>query len=197
MAQPEHLLKHLHLTHKDRRPREYLYETEVESLIQAAKKGRNPIRDQALILTCYRHGLRSGEACSLKWSQIDFEASRIHVVRQKGGVDSVHPLRDREIRILKRLYKERRTNSPYVFLTNRDEPMNAGAFCKLMLALGTRAGILMPIHPHQLRHSTGYKLANEGVDTRIIQDYLGHSDIRNTVRYTMLSAKKFDNIFNE
>ena len=44
------------------------------------------------------------------------------------------------------------------------------------------AGFDMKIHPHMLRHSCGYKLANDGVDTRAIQSYLGHKSIQHTVR---------------
>jgi site-specific recombinase XerC len=40
-------------------------------------------------------------------------------------------------------------------------------------------------------NSTGYKLANDGKDTRSIQDYLGHQNIRHTVRYTELSRSRF------
>ena len=43
------------------------------------------------------------------------------------------------------------------------------------------------VHPHMLRHATGYALANEGTDTRLIQDFLGHASIANTVRYTKLA----------
>ncbi|MDR3532992.1 MAG: tyrosine-type recombinase/integrase, partial [Rhodopila sp.] len=46
------------------------------------------------------------------------------------------------------------------------------------------------VHPHMLRHSAGHMLADEGLDTRLIQDFLGHRDIRNTVRYTKLSPHR-------
>ena len=49
----------------------------------------------------------------------------------------------------------------------------------------------MKIHPHMLRHSCGYKLANDGVDTRTIQGYLGHKSIQHTVRYTELAPTRF------
>ena len=42
-----------------------------------------------------------------------------------------------------------------------------------------------------LRHAAGYKLANEGHDTRAIQHYLGHKNIQHTVRYTQLSSVRF------
>ncbi len=56
--------------------------------------------------------------------------------------------------------------------------------------LGVVAGIGFPIHPHMLRHGTGFKLANNGVDTRAIQDYLGNKSITNTVRYSRLSPER-------
>lgn len=185
-------------THKEKRVREYLYENEVEELINAAKTSNHPVRDQTLILLCYRHGLRSSEACNLKWSQIDFDKYRIHVTRIKGGEDSVQPLRDREIRLLRRLWRERKGQSEYVFMTRLGTRFNQLIFHKMMAKLGEKAGLLIPkIHPHMLRHSTGYKLANDGIDLRVIQDYLGHKNINNTVLYTKLSDKKFDHIFSD
>lgn len=54
------------------REREYLYPHEVEALIQAARKvGRHGLRDAAMILLMFRHGLRSTELVALKWSQVD------------------------------------------------------------------------------------------------------------------------------
>lgn len=47
-----------------------------------------------------------------------------------------------------------------------------------------------PVHPHMLRHATGFKLANDGHDTRAIQQYLGHKNIQHTVRYTELASTR-------
>jgi site-specific recombinase XerD len=57
------------------------------------------------------------------------------------------------------------------------------------------ANLLLPIHPHMLRHSTGFYLANKGIDTRAIQAYMGHANIKNTVIYTTLSANRFKNFW--
>ena len=43
----------------------------------------------------------------------------------------------------------------------------------------------------RLRYSCGYKLANDGIDTRAIQDWLGHVSITDTTRYTALSQTRF------
>ena len=57
---------------------------------------------------------------------------------------------------------------------------------------GEAAQLPFPVHPHMLRHSTGYKLANDGHGTRALQHYLGHKNIQNTVRDTELSVARFN-----
>ena len=65
--------------------------------------------------------------------------------------------------------------------------MTADNVRKLVQRGGQEAKLPFPVHPHMLRHACGYKLANDGHDTRAIQHYLGHRNIQNTVRYTQLS----------
>jgi Phage integrase family len=48
-----------------------------------------------------------------------------------------------------------------------------------------------------LRHACGYKLANDGHDTRAIQAYLGHRNIQNTTRYTALAPQRFKEFFRD
>ena len=55
---------------------------------------------------------------------------------------------------------------------------------------GKVAGLPFPAHPHMLRHACGYKLANDGQDTRALQHYLGHKNITHTVRYTELAPDR-------
>ncbi|MCD8525220.1 MAG: tyrosine-type recombinase/integrase, partial [Gammaproteobacteria bacterium] len=62
---------------------------------------------------------------------------------------------------------------------------------------GEDAGFEFTIHPHMLRHSTGFYLANHGHDTRAIQSYLGHANIKNTVIYTELSPKRFEKFWKD
>jgi site-specific recombinase XerD len=49
----------------------------------------------------------------------------------------------------------------------------------------------LKVHPHMLRHACGFKLANDGQDTRSLQAYLGHKNIQHTVRYTELAPNRF------
>ena len=174
------------------RTREYLTAEEVDKLIAAAGRlGRHRGRDAALILIAYRHGLRVGELVALRWDQIDLRAGLLHVVRLKGGMPSTHPLRGPELRALRRLRRDYPGSTAYVFTTDRGGPLTDSGVRKIVARAGVAAGLPFPVHPHMLRHATGYKLANDGQDTRAIQHYLGHRNIVHTTRYTNLAPDRF------
>lgn len=162
----------------------------------ARQRGRYGQRDATMILMAYRHGLRVSELCALRWDQIDFAQGLLHVNRLKHGTPSVHPLRGPELRALRRLKRES-VESPYVFMTERQSPMTAAGFRRMLSRVGAMCTLDFPIHPHMLRHACGYKLANDGHDTRAIQLYLGHRNIQHTVRYTELSAECFSKFWND
>jgi type 1 fimbriae regulatory protein FimB/type 1 fimbriae regulatory protein FimE len=80
---------------------------------------------------------------------------------------SVHPLRGPELRALRQLQREE-ASAAYVFVSERKAPLTPHTVRKIVARAGRQAGIEFPIHPHMLRHATGYKLANDGQDTRAI-----------------------------
>jgi integrase len=88
------------------RPREHLTEREVEKLMAAAKKNRHGQRDAAMILICFRHGLRASELCELQWSDVEFETATLHLRRAKNGAMGTHPLIGDELRTLRALKRE-------------------------------------------------------------------------------------------
>ena len=182
---------------KDLRSREYLTTEEVDQLMASARSvGRHSHRDSTLILVAFRHGLRVSELVALRWDMVDLKQGLMHVSRLKNGVNSTHPLRGPELRALRKLKRDY-TDTPYVFVTERKGPLTASAVRKIIARAGEQAKLGMPIHPHMLRHSTGYKLANDGHDTRSIQLYLGHKNIQHTVRYTELAAGRFKDFWTD
>jgi type 1 fimbriae regulatory protein FimB/type 1 fimbriae regulatory protein FimE len=62
---------------------------------------------------------------------------------------------------------------------------------------GRAAGSAFGVHPHMLRHSTGYKLANDGQDTRSLAHYLGHRNLQSTARYTALAPDRFKGFWQD
>ncbi len=165
-------------TNIERRSRKYLTSHEIDQVIAAARKvGRHSSRDTALILVMYRHGLRVAEAVSLCWDAVNLRAGLLHVHRIKNGQPAVHPLRGPELRALRQL-RRHYPDTPYLFVSERGGPLTARAVRHIILRAGEIAGLTFPIHPHMLRHACGFYLANKGIDTRAIQQYLGHRNIR-------------------
>jgi integrase len=153
--------------------------------------------------TCPLHDLcwshvpeRVSELTALRWDQVDLTQGRLHVRRRKNGNASTHPLHGPELRALRRLKRDY-PESPYIFTGERKGPLTDSTVRKMVARAGQRAGIPFPIHPHMLRHGCGYKLANEGQDTRAIQHYLGHRNISHTVRYTELSPERFKDFWQD
>ena len=178
------------------RTREYLTEREVERLMKAAGDNRHGHRDATMILLAFRHGLRASELCTLRWEQVDLVHDRLHVSRAKNGMPSVHPLTGTELRALRRLQRELGPGR-YVFMSERGAPMSPTGFRRMMERLGEAAKMPFRVHPHMLRHACGFKLANQGVDTRSLQHYLGHKNIQHTVRYTELSPERFRDFWKD
>jgi site-specific recombinase XerD len=178
------------------RTREYLIEREVERMMKAAGDNRHGHRDATMVLIAFRHGLRASELCALRWEQVDLVHGRLHVSRLKNGMPSVQPLSGTELRALRRLSREQEPGR-YVFISERGAPMSAAGFRRMIERLGKAAKMPFSVHPHMLRHATGFKLANQGVDTRSLQQYLGHKNIQHTVRYTELSPERFRDFWKD
>lgn len=187
----------IRVENRRRRVREYLEPGEVARLVEAARSlGRNGHRDATLITVMYRHALRVGEAVLLEWGQVDFAGGTLHVVRSKGGKPAAHPIEGDELRVLRRLRSEQDADTRWIFMSERGAPITERTAAHVIARAGDEAG-LGNVHPHMLRHSAGYYLANKGCDTRLIQDYMGHKEIRHTVRYTELSPRRFRGLWRD
>jgi site-specific recombinase XerD len=112
---------------------------------------------------------------------------------------SVHPLGGKELRALRKLQRETPDGlqAVHVFVSERLAPLSVAGYQRMVARAGDAAGFPFLVHSHMLRHSTGYKLANDGQDTRAIQHYLGHRSIASTVRYTALAPDRFKGFWKD
>lgn len=176
------------------RGRDYLSPDEIKSLLEASKKTRYPKRNYLLLLMMYRHGLRVSEAISLKKSDINLKQSRLWVKRLKSGLSVEQPIAGDELRAIKRYLGSRDDNLPWLFVNERGLPLTRQAVNYILSRVGEKAN-LQNVHPHTLRHSCGFYLANRGYDLRLIQDYLGHRDPKHTAHYTRVASKRFEKLW--
>ena len=179
------------------REREYLTPEELDRLVTTARKrGRYGLRDALAITMGYRHGLRVSELVELRWDQVDFTTGHLTVHRRKGSTGSTQPIDGAEMRQLRKLQREQPPGSAYVFNNERGAPMSPAGFQRMLRRVGEECG-LPAVHPHMLRHSCGFALADKGRDLREIQGYLGRKSIGNTTKYVELRPGRFDSIWRD
>jgi type 1 fimbriae regulatory protein FimB len=177
--------------------RKHLVSAEVDKLLAATKGTRHETRDRCLLLLMFRHGLRVSEACGLLLSQVDIESRVLHVKRLKDGLSTTHPLRGDEIRAIKAWLVDRVRMKPETdafFISERRSPLSRKTAWLMIRDYGRLTVLPIEAHPHMLRHACGFALADQGADTRLIQDYLGHRNIQHTVRYTATNTARFERL---
>ncbi|MDK9358857.1 tyrosine-type DNA invertase [Lelliottia sp. V106_10] len=181
--------------------RKYLTRSEVNKILCAAAFGKHGTRDACLFRLCFYHGLRVSEACKLQVSDLDLNQRVIYIRRLKNGLSTIQPLTEDVIPFLQAWLQVRNTyravKEPWVFLSQKQCALSRQQVYSLLRQYGERAGLAIVPHPHMLRHACGYALADLGVDTRLIQDYLGHRNIRHTVIYTASNAQRFYGVWQK
>ncbi|EJI6600371.1 tyrosine-type recombinase/integrase [Salmonella enterica] len=180
--------------------RKYITGNEWNSFFKAITDSINECRDKAMFYLMYIHGLRVSEVSGLTMSDIDIHEKIIYIKRLKNGFSTVHPLHRNEVSLLKAWIKIRPDyicgpSKDWLFLSMQGERISRQWIYKICKKYGCKSGISINLHPHMLRHACGYALANQGMDTRLIQDYLGHRNIRHTVLYTASNAERFRKVW--
>lgn len=172
------------------RAKDFLDPSEIARFLDAAKAGRNPARDQLLFLMMYRHGLRCSEGADLRIEDISLDRATVWIRRLKGSNSGMHPIEGDELRAIRRYLATRKDALPWLFISERRGRLTRFAINYLVSETAERAS-LAAVHPHMLRHSCGYALADKDVPLRVIQEWLGHRSIEMTVRYTRIAQRRF------
>lgn len=170
---------------------DFLGEGEIARLLEA---GRHGSRDYLLLLMMYRHGLRASEAIALRRADLALGQARLWVQRLKNGLSVEQPVAGDEMRAVRRYLATRQDVLPWMFVSERRQPLTRQSVNYLVAAAAGRAG-LPDVHPHTLRHSCGFYRANRGHYLRLIQDYLGHRDPKHTAHYTRVASRRFEGLW--
>ena len=133
----------------------------------------------------------------MHWEQVHFTSANLDVRRSARRHAQHAPAQRLELRALRKLKRDQEPPSPFVFISERKVPFSTEGFARMLQRAAKAAGLTIKVHPHMLRHACGFKLANDGADTRAMQSYLGHKNIQHTVRYTELAPGRFKGFWKD
>ena len=174
----------------NRSARVYLTPEEILAALKAARG--HSVRDWAMILLAYRHGLRTSEVCGLKLADIDLKAGSISIRRLKGSLSQVQPLYQHrgqplldEMRALRAwLHARPADGSDFLFASQKGGRLHRSQFFRVFQAIAEAAGLpAEKRHPHCLKHSLASHLVAGNVNLALIRQALGHRSITSTMQY--------------
>jgi integrase len=153
-------------------------------------------RDRALFDLVYKYGLRVKEASLLRLADVDLKRGKIFIRRVKGGVHGEKPLFKDSRRLLATYLEERRCDSLALFV-GRQGGLKERRIQVLFLYYMKKAKIRREVGIHSLRHSIAVHLLDARQSIELVQDHLGHRDIRNTQVYSKISDPRRREIFED
>jgi integrase/recombinase XerD len=144
------------------------------------------LKHRLVLMFLYYAGIRLNEIVNLKWSDINFQRSIIHLKTAKGGKERVIFFHEK-LKGFIEYFKIK--NEGYVFISNLGKKYDKRTVQMIVKNAAKKAGLSGRITPHTLRHSFATHLLEAGADIRHIQKLLGHSSLQTTQIYTHVANK--------
>lgn len=172
---------------------------EVEALLAAPQRDSFiGARDRAILEMLYGSGLRVSELCLLSLYDVDDQFVKVF---GKGKKERMVPVSRKAIEAVDHylthfrcLYDSEKMEA--LFLSKQGKPIDRIAVWKMVKARARQAGISKNIFPHTLRHSFATHLLDHGADLRVIQELMGHANIKSTDRYLQVSKSHVQEAFD-
>lgn len=170
-----------------------LTEAEITALIQCIPTNKySGKRDAAILELMYATGIRVSELVDLTQEQYYEDEMFIRVIG-KGNKERLIPFGNYAKNAVNEYLQERKlknkVNNSFLFLSNQNKKISRQSIWKMIKKYAKMAGINQEITPHTIRHTFATHLLNNGVDLRVIQELLGHSDISTTQIYVHIAYK--------
>jgi len=177
------------------------YEEEIEQLLKPHHRDNDlKVRDLAMFELMYSSGLRLAELASMNLKDIDVQCRQM-IVTGKGNKTRYLPVGKKAVTAVKKWLKRRNnfeTNDfKALFLSQQGKRISRYSIQSRLKLLAKSRSLVGRVNPHMLRHSFATHLLVSGIDLRVIQELLGHSDISTTQIYTHLDYNHLSKVFKK
>ncbi|MEG0277271.1 MAG: tyrosine recombinase XerC [Coprobacillus sp.] len=160
-------------------------------------------RNQAMLELMYASGLRCSEVVNLTLQQIDFNRQLL-LIHGKGNKDRYVPFHEFAGKCLKdyidsernELMSAKHETHSYVFVNKFGRKMTNRGIEDVVNRITLNYDATKKIHPHTFRHSFATHLLEQGVDIRVVQELLGHSNLSTTQVYTHVTNQHLKEVYD-
>ncbi len=166
---------------------------EMDRLLSYPAEKFDEIRTVTIIELLYAAGLRVSELINLRLENVNLVEKWV-LALGKGGKQRFVPIHDRAVERIKQYLAEREAHfaakevGSELFLNKNGKKISRVSVWKDLAALGRKANISQPLHPHLFRHTFASHLLQGGADLRSLQEMLGHANLTTTQIYTHLDV---------
>lgn len=176
---------------------------EIFSLIeQPDKESILSRRDRAILELMYSCGLRVSELVSLNREDLNLP-ERLIKVKGKGGKERILPMGTKareainDYLLLSNSSEKNAESCTALFLNNRGGRLTTRSIARMINKYVNRSSFFRPVHPHAIRHTFATHMLDAGADLRTIQEFLGHSSLSTTQKYTHVSIDRLMEVYDK
>lgn len=178
----------------------FLFEKEIQALLDDDRRGFQPLRDRLLFELLYSTGCRVSEICALELAAVVGKTR--FLVTGKGNKTRTVFITPSAAKALEAYLPARLTRldpadpdaACALLLNSRGRRLGVRGVQKIVGRAVARAGLTKNASPHTLRHTFATHLSSEGMDVRVVQELLGHSRLETTQVYTHLSLDRLKDV---
>jgi len=159
----------------------------------ALDAGYLALRNLALVDLLFATGIRVGEAAALRTDSFSLEERTVRVWGKGARPRLAYLVEERSLELQEK-HRDTRLRIPSetsaLFLNVQGNALSTQGMAYVLGKLCRGAGIEKKVTPHMLRHTVATLLLRNGVDLRVVQEFLGHASITSTQRYTHVSYQQ-------
>lgn len=156
-------------------------------------------RDHLMTELLYATGIRVSELVGLKTDDFYFDEKIIRVIG-KGNKERIVPFYQGiadQCLIYLTCYRNRYPSTAAFFVSLKGKALTSRYVQSMLKDAGIKAGLMVNVHPHALRHSFATSLLDNGADLRVVQELLGHDNLSTTQLYTHLTPDRLKDVINK